>query len=433
MDPTVTTLLSRIYGSHHTYFDEQDRYCHRVPSTFTEEDHLRLRAAGLVPNTFVQWGHDEVIDRLRQCAKAVTPRRAANAFVASMTSADLSWLTVLPAAVLGRAMPVHEEARMGGGSCRVCFFNADAIDATFEAYMRHAQGANWGEAHPAHGVLALGSALAGPSSAWPTPTLRDVWVFHQLLDLLRGLPPSARYSQARTAIHKARLLSNNRPARCETVLEALAFIGILETPEHPGLMNRFTLAAERDQRPSVRVEVPAPLAWWSAKEGIQEALVTRLFGHLERPKQEPVAPASPPTKRRKAATPAAPATAKPKSIPGPPTPGSVYAIRFSEDRWGAAYCHEVRIERGVQRGRMEYLDLLSPEPPSAKQVVGLGFKDRLNGERWQTWCSGLDKTTGIKRIATDVPAPAHRQPGPKRVPFGGASDLIHLAGWNFKI
>ncbi|WP_120590214.1 hypothetical protein [Corallococcus sp. CA054B] len=42
------------------------------------------------------------------------------------------------------------------------------------------------------------------------------------------------------------------------------------------------------------------------------------------------------------------------------------------------------------------------------------------------------KTTGVKRIAVDVPAPAHRQPVPERIPTGGAVDLQHLAQWNFR-
>ncbi|MCP3144981.1 hypothetical protein [Pyxidicoccus xibeiensis] len=429
-DPDVLSLLARIYDSRNSFFDAEGRYCHRIPSTFTEAEHQQLRDAGWVPNAFTHWAHDEAIDRLRQAAAAVDLRQAADAFVASMVSAEPAWLTVLPATALGRAMPAHAEQPMGGGSCRVCFYKADAVDTTQAAYFRQLDGSGWGDAHPAEGALALAAVIDSPAAAWPKPTPRDVWVFHRVFELLRALPSTARYSHARAALQQAGLLRANRPSRCETVLEALAFIGILQTPEHPGLMTRFTPAIERDRRPSVRVEVPAPLAWWTAGDGIHEALVATLFGHLEKPEAEPVPP--PPAKpagRRKAGSPASP---RPKSISGPPTPGSVYAVRYREDLWGAAYCHEVRTdERGIVRGRMEYLDLLSPTPPTADQVAGISFRDRRNGERWQTWCSGLEKTTGVKRIAVEVPAPAHAQPVPERIPIGGARDLQHLAGWNF--
>ncbi|RKH60591.1 hypothetical protein D7V93_13035 [Corallococcus llansteffanensis] len=428
-DPAVMPLLARIYDARNSHFDAEGRYVHRIPSTFTEAEHQQLKAAGLLPNVFIQWAHDETIDRLRQSAAAVDLRQAVDAFVASMVSADPAWLTVLPATALGRVIPAHAEQPMGGGSCRVCFYKADAIDTTQAAYFRHLDGSGWGDAHPADGALALAAVIDSPSAAWPKPTPRDVWVFHRLLDLLRALPPKARYSQARSALQKAGLLRADRPSRCETVLEALAFIGILQTPGHPGMLTRFTPAIERDRRPSTRVEVPAPLAWWSAGDGLHDELVATLFGHLERPEDEPVPPPAKPAGRRKTGSPASP---RPQSIPGPPTPGSVYAVRYREDLWGAAYCHEVRTdERGIVRGRMEYLDLLSPTPPTTDQLPGIAFRDRRNGQRWQSWCSGLEKTTGVKRIAIDVPAPAHDQPVPERLEFGGARDLQHLASWNF--
>jgi hypothetical protein len=429
-DPAVMSLLARIYDARNSYIDEEGRHRHRIPSTFTEAEHQQLRDAGVLPDVFISWGHDEAIDRLRQSAAAVDLRQAADAFVASMVSADPAWLTVLPAMALGRAMPAHAEQPMGGGSCRVCFYKAAPIDATQAAYFRQLQGSGWGDTHPAEGVLALTAAIDSPSAAWPNPTPRDVWVFHRVLDLLRALPSTARYSKARSALQQAGLLRADHPARCETVLEALAFIGLLQTPEHPGMLTRFTPAIERDRRPTTRVEVPAPLAWWTAGDGIHDALVATLFGHLGRPEDEPVPPPAKPVSRRKAGS---PASSRPKSIAGPPTPGSVYAVRYREDLWGAAYCHEVRTDaRGVVRGRMEYLDLLSPTPPTADQLVGAAFRDRLNGERFQTWCGGLDKTPGVKRIAVDVPAPAHGQPVPERIPVGGARELQHLAGWNFK-
>jgi hypothetical protein len=80
---------------------------------------------------------------------------------------------------------------------------------------------------------------------------------------------------------------------------------------------------------------------------------------------------------------------------------------------------------------MEYLDILSPTPPTAEQVQGLNFRDRANGERWQGRFAGLDRTPGVKRIAAQIAAPAHSQPTPDRIPFGQAKDLTHLASWNF--
>ncbi|WP_217617306.1 hypothetical protein, partial [Cellulomonas sp. GbtcB1] len=52
------------------------------------------------------------------------------------------------------------------------------------------------------------------------------------------------------------------------------------TAARPGIVERWTTYAERDQRPSVRVEVQAPLAWWDSDHGLREDVVGRVFGHL---------------------------------------------------------------------------------------------------------------------------------------------------------
>jgi hypothetical protein len=423
-DDTLLGLLRRVYDSGNSYFDADGNHCHRIPDTFGEAERHALADAGLEPNRFVAIPHDEAVSRLRQAAAGVDLRRAADAFVASMTSSGLAWLTVLPATALGLAMPAHPMDAMGGGSCRACFHREERADPTLRAYFRHLQGAGWGTGGPVEGLLAL--EAAGPAEGWPQPTPRDIWVFHRLLDLLRALPADTRYGKARTALKDAKLLRVNNPYRCETVLEALATLGVMQTPQHPGLFTRWTTAVERDQRPSTKVEAPAPLGWWRAADGLDEQLVERLFGHLKPPGQEPPAEAAEPIRRKPAAG------ARAKSIPGPPAAGDVHAVRLREDLWTAAYCHEVKADhRGIVRGRVEYLDLLSPTPPTAGQIAGIGFRDRRNGERWQSWVAGLGKTTGVTRIAVGVPAPSHAQPLPERIPGGHASDLQHLAGWHF--
>jgi len=427
---TLMDLLERVYAGGNGYIDDDGNYAHRIPGTFSDAERQALEDAGLRPNTFVGHPHDEAVDRLRAAAAQIDLRRAADAFIASMVSSDLSWLTVLPATALGLAMPAHAMERMGGKRCRICHHRDGRSDSTMCAYLRHRQGAGGGTGGgPGEALLALEAARGIAPDDWPRPTPRDIWVFHRLLDLLRALPAQARYSKARAALKDAKLLRVNNPYRCETVLEALATLGVLQTPERPGLFTRWTTAAERDQRPSTKVEAPGPLAWWSAAHGLDEALVARLFGHLECPAQEPSAGAATPAVRKKPAA----AVARARSIPGPPAGGDVYAVRLAEDLWTAAYCHEVREpdHRGIVRGRVEYLDLQSPLPPTAEQMAGIGFRDRHNGERWQSWVAGLGKTTGVSRIAVGVPSPPHERPTPERIPSGQAGDLKTLAHWHF--
>lgn len=431
---SVLPLLQRIYASANMGIDAGGQPFHRIPDSVTTGERQQLADAGWMPNQGVQWPHEGAVQRLRGLAAQVDLRRAADAFVASLGSGALHWQAVLPAAALGLAMPEHALQPMGphGERCAICFHTASTKDRTLLAYFRAIEGSGWSdEDGPLCAVLTLEDALAVPLERWPRPTPRDTWLLHQVLDLLRALPATARYSAARTRLKETKLLQPNKPQRCGSLLEALAFMGVLEALGHPGLFTRFTTARERDQRPSVRVEVPGPLAWWSGADSTNDALVQRLFGHLQRPDTEPAALPSP-ARARPAAQPAGVARS-PRALPGPLAAGDVYAVCFREDLWGAAYCHEVKPDaRGILRGRMEYLDILSPTPPTADAVAGPGFRDRTHdGSRWQTWCAGLDKTTGVKRIAAQVPAPPHAQPTPERLPVGSAKDLRHLAAWNF--
>ncbi|WP_242113050.1 hypothetical protein [Luteimonas aquatica] len=362
--------------------------------------------------------------------------RAADAYVAALVSADPAWQAVLPAMALGLALPAHEAEPMGPRNpvCRICFHDAHPSDRTLAAYFRHKEGSGWSdEAGPTAAMLTLEEADALAAGEWPRPTPRDVWVLHTLLDLLRALPAGARYGQARTRIKASGLLAVNTPQRCQSLLESLAFLGVLANADFPGLLQRFTTAAERDRRPSPRIEAPAPLAWWTGGDGVDEALLARLFGHLARPAREPAAPARAAPARRKAPA-AAGAKKGPAPLPGPVAAGDVYAVRVREDAWVAAYCHQTRTDhKGAVWGCMEYLDLCGPQPPDAAAAARAGYRDRRGGDRWQSWCRGLDKTAGVKRIATGIAAPAHRQPAPTRIPSGSAADLKHLASWHFAL
>lgn len=427
----VAPLLRRIYDFANHGIDSHGQSFFRIPDTVTEQERQQLADAGLTPNMPVQWPHDEAIHRLRSLAAQVDLRRAVDAFVASLGLGGLQWQAVLPAMALGLAMPEHAHQPMGSGSerCAICFHTASAKDRTQLAYYRALQGSGWSdEDGPLAALLTLEDALQCPHDSWPQPAPRDIWVLHQLLDLLRTLPGTARYSQARTALQAAKWLQPAKPWRAGLLLEALAFVGVLQAPERPGLWTRFTTARERDQRPSVRVEVPGPLAWWTAAHGINDALLQSLFGHLQRPTAEPVAPTPQQRPRARSAGAAKPA----RALPGPLAAGDVYAVRFREDLWGAAYCHEIRTEpTGIVRGRMEYLDILSPIPPTLADLAGRGFRDRIAGGRWQMWCASLDKTSGVKRFAQGVAPRPHAQDTLDRVPHGGAKELQHMAKWNF--
>jgi hypothetical protein len=79
-------------------------------------------------------------------------------------------------------------------------------------------------------------------------------------------------SQARTFSVPSR-----SPSAFPSLLETLAYANVLNAPEHPGLLEAWQTYAARDQRPSVRVEVDAPLGFWRASHGVNRTAVARLF------------------------------------------------------------------------------------------------------------------------------------------------------------
>jgi hypothetical protein len=247
-----------------------------------------------------------------------------------------------------------------------------------------------------------------------------------ILAVIRSLPSGTRYSAAAKAIKSAGILQGAQglPGK---VLEDLALIGVLAPETHPGMWERFTTYRERDRRPSVRVEVQAPLAWWDTSvgdHGVRTEVFEAVFGSLDVPAVDLDAPRPVPSPapkgtlmgglaaRERAFTPKEPKA--PASIgSGPVTAGDVWAIRLRPGVWVTAYVHEVR-----ERGRPAANDL-------SDQV-----KPRHNG-RSAMWVHSIEKTPWVRRVAADRSTPKGDGPRPEGGTWGSASDLRHLAGWHF--
>ncbi|WFE29584.1 hypothetical protein O7623_10520 [Solwaraspora sp. WMMD791] len=422
----IMSLLSRVYAPANSYVDDAGRHSHRVPSTIPAHALAALAANGLAPNTFRRFDHDDAVTGLRRLAAAVPERAAADAFVAGLGSASPRWRAVLPAWALGTTVPAHP-GPTDGRRCDICFLTADTIlDTTLAWWQRARSGA------PLPGdVCGYLLALESATPPLPAPQPYDVWVLHEILDVIRSLPATTRASGAAQALRAAGLLPGADKWTYRSLLEDLAFVGVLQTPEHPGMLTAFTTARQRDQRPSVRVEVDAPLAFWRAADGVTEPLVQRLFGHLPRPAERPSAPATAaPARRARPGTRTAPL---PAALRGEPRAGDLYAVRCREDAWVLAYCHRIDDRGGRRYGLVEYLDGVFTAQPTAADVDATVDR-RLRGrgpDRWQMWASRLDATTGVRRIARDVAAPADDRPAPDRIGSGAAKDLAHLASWCF--
>ncbi|GEA86891.1 hypothetical protein [Cellulomonas cellasea] len=422
-DDRALALLTRLYAPENRVY-RQGRHEVRIPTTADAGDLAALAARGLAPNACVTLTHDEAVTELRTRARAVDEHAAADAFVASLGSAPVRWRALLPATVLGSTLPGHAHDGRADRTCDVCFVDPTVTVDTTDAWRsRRTSGS------PLPGdVVGYVLALRDAPAPWPRPTPHDVWTLHEVFRTLRELPPGTRPGAAAKAVHRERLLPGRPQHAVTSLLEDLALLGVLQTPEHPGLLTRFTTARERDRRPSVRVEVSAPLGFWTAEHGVDAAVVERLFGHLPVSSTRPAGapPASPSVRapRTARAEPLAP------HLRGDPAAGDVYAVGCREDAWVLAYCHGVEEHGGRRYGRVEYLDGVFDARPGADVVAGRGFRGRPDG-RWQQLTSQLSTTPRVRRLARDVPAPPDDRPAPTSTPFGTGASLRHMADWCF--
>jgi hypothetical protein len=385
-------------------------------------------------------GHDDAGAARRAHAARWTLQDAADAWVSGLWSAPFGWRSALTGTAVGAVVPVHPAEPYSSASdvCRVCGHrDGHGLDVAGERWSRHTQGAPVDGAVAEH-VLALDDLAGHPR---PEPTDYDVWALQALLTTLRALPPRTRPSKARDALKRTQVLPTTSAWAYQSVLEELAVVGVVATAERPGMVERWTTYAERDQRPSVRVEVQAPLAWWDSDHGLREEVVERVFGHLGTAAVDLDGPRPTPTPDRAAtATVAIPAllraprtgTALPPHVgTGQAEAGDVYAIRLDDDRWVTAYVHGEALTEPRRYVLVEYLAGVHATFPSP-EAVGTAVQPRRDG-RSTFRVHSLEKLPRARRIARDVPPPTAAEPLPPSSPTGGAETVRQLAGWFFPV
>ncbi|MEK3824133.1 MULTISPECIES: hypothetical protein [Paenibacillus] len=428
-------LLQHIY-SESTIWDEELRASrHNVPEDVSAEQLQALEATGHEPNHFERPQHEDTIRELRTLAERWILQEAAQAFVASLWSAPMIWRSLLTGKLIATSIPDHEYSPYPSSrKCQICGLDVnDGVDTSLQWYWRMTNGTPLDGDIFGH-VLALREMAA--SQEPPVPNEYDRWTLRAVLTVLRNLPPKTRYSKAADALKKEQLLPTKKVYVYRELLETLALIGILDTPEQPGMITAFTSYAERDKRPNTRVEVQAPLAWWDSSVGINEHNLNLIFGEFDcsdvslenKPEPNPLASETVIgafESRRGVGTKAKVPKKSPDAGTGEVQPGDVYAVKVLSGSWVTVYCHEVKDKRTI----VEYLDGVFPDMPGKEDLI-LTVRPRPD-ERWQCSAIGIDSTSWVRRVARDMPAPNASQPKPESVPFHAAKDLRHMASWCF--
>lgn len=426
-------LLKQIYSGPTRWDEELQASRHDVSQSISAQDLDALEAAGHEPNRYVRPQHDETLNELKKLANQWTLEDAAQAFVASMWSAPMLWRSLLTGKLIASSMPDHEHTPYPSSStCQICGLSVDqATDTTLQWYWRMTNGTPL-DGDPFGQVLALRELAA--AQELPIPNDYDRWTLRAVLTVLRELPPKTRYSKAAIALKKERLLPTQKEYAYRDLLETLALIGILDTPEHPGMITEYTTYIQRDARPNVRVEVQAPLAWWDSSVGINENNLNKIFHDFDltnislsdKPEENPtVKDTILGALEKKRSVRGKVPKKSPDAGTGEAEAGDVYAVRVREGVWVTVYCHEVRDKRVI----VEYLDGVFPDMPGKADLQGT-FRPRTTG-RWQCSAIAIDSTSWVRRVARGFPLPSSPLPEPDRLPFHNAKDLKHMVRWCF--
>lgn len=228
----------------------------------------------------IQLSHDEVVDRAIVAAAALTPKQAASAFAASLSTRRLDWRSTLGSLAAVQHLSRHAfvpRSVKDPGHCAVCGLQQQvALDLDGLAELRAEQRYLVRFYDVAYAVADL---EAFPGVQVPEPTPADLDLLQALLEGLRS--PGMKLGQLNAAIRVGFKSNKNQRAY---ILEALGVAGILCPTEVPSFETRWVSYQEREFGLSVHhfysKDAAYPLRHWSSESRLNEQAVQRWFGEL---------------------------------------------------------------------------------------------------------------------------------------------------------
>ncbi|WP_182417923.1 hypothetical protein [Bartonella sp. HY038] len=256
-------------------------YFSKLPVELTEQEQDKLRSAGLVLGKSFQFSHDEFVTQMIEIGSRFDLKAAASAFIAANFDGEVSlaWQAVLPSLAITKTLVPHEAHILRPQDreqiCWICGHSLLPEELAFHKYYANIQGSGFGENHRPDALYTL--QVAEKNQHWPQASQAARSQFKNLLQWIETLPENFTYAKTRDTLHKTRVLKRSQKYRCETFLEALGLIGVLSTPDYPGILAKETSFAELDRRPNKNVETTGPIGHWRVRHGVNWGLVKDLF------------------------------------------------------------------------------------------------------------------------------------------------------------
>jgi hypothetical protein len=216
--------------------------------------------------------HEDWIRAARRIRDRTEPTDVVAAFVGSLSRRRLAQRSALGSLASVRHLDQHGWRRWSG-TCGECGIPSQSNeDLNVLSFERH----RWGGVRHGNPIYACFDLEVFARSERPIETEEDVAILNGLLNAARNSRPDDRPRDLERAI--ASVLPSNKAER-EILLGILALCGVITSPVHPGLYDRWVPYADRQPppRPS-KNDWLYPMFWWRGSVGVNEDAACAVFG-----------------------------------------------------------------------------------------------------------------------------------------------------------
>ena len=270
MDKKIISLLQKIYHYENGFYNEKfDRHEHKIPKSISNEDILLLENAGLKPNNFETFTHDEAVERF---LKLKTNLKLTKEFVVALFYKGITGEFVRGRQPLMSFISLtgwQKHSFKGDKHCQICGLpNKVTEDKTHDLYTYYL-GHSWNE-FPLHWLIELEEIVRYEQ---PQVTQQDKKCLFDLLKFIEKADENETPGQLEKRIASAKLLKNTDKYKRYGILETLAELGILPNdlikPTYDG-SSTFEECQEAYSKlkGSPRSDIVLPFGAWRGKNGV---------------------------------------------------------------------------------------------------------------------------------------------------------------------
>jgi hypothetical protein len=265
LDPIAVQTLFRRYWSSTGW---------RISGDVPASDFAYAKQAGVMFNP-LDLTHADVMARLLAIRKTISPRKVADAFLASISSRRLDWRSALGSYSAIQNLPNHSFTKaFGRKDCAVCgtYETSTSTDISILNFER----LKWGgvrHSQPLYAALDLEWFSSKPE---PEQTENDLDIMRTIIDRISRLGSNARPGDAEKAIMG--LFASNSAER-RILIQILGLSGVLVPKNLPTYWGEYPVCADR-QQPSGKNDWSYPVAWWRGSDGINRHALRFWFPKL---------------------------------------------------------------------------------------------------------------------------------------------------------